>query len=515
MIESNEVKDKNISKDENKKYLTLLGVILLFGTFMRLFKLAQSPIWLDEAHTIWVAGKSLPDLIQYINIYEVHPHFYYVFIHLWMKFAGSGIFLLRLPSALMGVASIYLVFLLAREISGTKIALVAALFMSFSNFEILYAQEIRMYCVLLLSTTLICYNFIRAMKTGKWHYWVFFVLSSLLGIYNDYRTALLVAICNLFFLIFYKSFKDQLKKILAADILIGILSVPLIPIFLHQTGPAGGGTSINIFYSDVSFILVMKTIFSLFGGFVLPVSNLFVVIFALILLSIIVVGVTYHYRESGKFALLLPLIFVLSLTAVILYSIFRTKIYSINNMMFLSPIFLVLLSQSIFELKKKFAPLFFIIIIVFFGINSICNNLWFNNPRYNKQDFRTVVNYIIPRIKPDDKIALVPEYQKFAFNYYYKGNSTILYLTPRTLMDPEVQQTLQEPGRIWWIFASDGYMDPTRKVRRWVDSNYRILEAVEVESMNYHPVVSGNIQVYLGERKLEGGSQKLDGESRK
>lgn len=505
MTLSNEAEDKYIPKDDNKKYLTLLGFILLAGTLMRLFKLAQSPVWLDEAHTIWIAGKNFPDMIQYINIFEVHPHFYYAFIHFWMKFAGTDIFLLRLPSALMASAAIYMAFLLAREISGTKVALIAALLVSFSNFEILYAQEVRMYSVLLFSTPLICYNFIRAMKTGGRHYWGFFVLSSLLGIYNDYRTALPVAICNLFFLVFHKNFKDQLKNILMADILTVILSVPLIPIFLHQTGPAGGGTSINIFYSDVSFILVMKTIFSLFGGFILPVSNLFIIIFALALLTLVSVGVFRHYKDAGKFALLLPLIFVLSLIAVILYSILRTRIYSINNMMFLSPVFLILVSQSLFELKKKFAPLFFIVLIVFFGINAVCNNLWFNNPCYNKQDFRTVVNYIMPQIKPGDKIALVPEYQNFAFDYYYKGNNTILYLTPRTLMNPEVQQSLQEPGRVWWIFASDGYLDPAGKVRRWVSGNYRIIQAVEVESMNFHPVVSGNIQVYLGERKLKDG----------
>ncbi len=503
MTQPNEATEKTKSTDEDKKYLTLLGFIIIFGTFMRLFKLAQSPVWLDEAHAIWIAGKNFPDMIQYINIYEVHPHFYYTFLHFWMKLTGSGIFLLRLPSALMGVTAIYIVFLLARELSGTKVALTAALLVSFSNFEILYAQEVRMYSVLLLSTVLICYNFVMALKTGKWYYHAFFILSSLMGIYNDYRTILLVAICNLFFLFFFKSFKAHLKKILVVDFLIGLLSVPLIPVFLHQSSPAGGGTTMRLFLPEVSFALVMKTIFSLFGGFILPVSNLTIIIFSLILLAIIIAGTFYHYRETGKFALFLPMIFVLSFVIVILYSIFRARIYSINNMMFLSPVFMILLSQSLFEVKKKFAPLFFIIIIAFFGINATCNNLWFNNPRYNKQDFRSVVNYIKPQIKPEDKIALIPEYQNFAFHYYFKGNNTILYLTPRTLMDPEVQQVLREPGRVWWIFATDGYVDPTRKIRRWVDGNYRIIQAVEVESMNFHPVVSGSIQVYLGERKPE------------
>lgn len=505
MAQSKEAEDRNPSGEENRRNLILLGLILLSGTLLRLFRLAQSPIWLDEAHTIWIAGKSLPDLIQYVNIYEVHPHLYYVFVHFWMKFAGSGVFLLRLPSALMGAVGIYIVFLLARELSGTKTALLAAMFMSLSNIEILYAQEIRMYGVLLLSTVLLCYNFVRALKTGKRHYWMFFVLSSLMGIYNDYRSFLPVAVCSLFFLIFFKNYKDQLKKILVSDFLIGLLSLPLIPIFLHQTGPGGGGTSINIFYSDVNFILVMKTIFSLFGGFILPVNNLFIIVSALILLSVIITGITFHYRESGKspLLLLLPAIITISLTTVILYSIFRTKIYSINNLMFLSPLFLILLSQSIFQLKKRAAPLFFIIIIAFIGINTVCNYLWFNDPRYNKQDFRAVVNYMKSQIKPDDKIVLIPNYQKYVFHYYYKGSNPVLQLTPGTLMSPEVQKALQEPGRVWWIFASDSFIDPAQKVRRWVDGNYRIIQAMEVESMNYHPVVSGNIQIYLGEKKAE------------
>ena len=57
-------------------------------------------------------------------------------------------FFLRVPSAVLGVLTVPLVYALGRTIGGARLAAVAALFFAIAPFQIRYAQEARMYALL-------------------------------------------------------------------------------------------------------------------------------------------------------------------------------------------------------------------------------------------------------------------------------------------------------------------------------------------------------------------------------
>ena len=139
----------------------LLGVILLIGTGLRLFRLGADSLWYDETVSTYLAGSPLPELIRH-TAGDIHPPGYYVLLRGWLlltgygtghadpagngAIAGNGLeFASAFFSLFFGVLLIALVYVLARRFVGETAALVAAGLLALSPFNIWYSQEVRMY----------------------------------------------------------------------------------------------------------------------------------------------------------------------------------------------------------------------------------------------------------------------------------------------------------------------------------------------------------------------------------
>lgn len=493
--------NKGASLKLNKREVNFLIIILAASLLIRIFRLSQSSIWLDEAHTIWIARLPLNQLIELVSKYEVHPHLYYVFIHFWIKVFGIGEFALRMPSVIAGVMEVWFVFLIAGELFDVKTGLYAAAFTGFSNFEILYSQEVRMYSFLLLSTAMIAYTFLKAVKTGDKKYWFAYVLASLFGIYTDYRAILIIAGCNLFVLIFNSKFRDRLKGMFISAGAVFAASIPIIPVFLHQSGPDGGGRIIRIFYEKINLFIVLKTFFSFMGGFILPLSRIPVMIISALILLLALGGIWLSAMEKKKYSLYLPVVFLFSYIIFMIYSAFVVRIYSINNLIFLSPIFIILIISTLVKLGEKNRGILITALALFLIVNLYANYLWFFDSVYTKQNFRAAVNYLSMKVKPDDRIVVVPQYQQYPFNYYFNKKNRVFFVDPRDLENKNLREELTQPVNYWWVFAADNFIDPEGRSRKWLDEHYRINSAIQIDFMKFHNATGTNIQIYSGTLK--------------
>ncbi|MCF0212819.1 MAG: hypothetical protein HUK17_08030, partial [Bacteroidales bacterium] len=89
----------------------LLGVIIAVAAVLRLWKLGQVPFMHDEfSALIRTDYDNLRDLVVNGIIADTHPAGVQFFLFLWAKLVGWSEFWIKLPFALMGIASIYLVF---------------------------------------------------------------------------------------------------------------------------------------------------------------------------------------------------------------------------------------------------------------------------------------------------------------------------------------------------------------------------------------------------------------------
>lgn len=76
---------------------------------------------------------------------EPHPMGWYLAMFAWVKIAGISEWALRLPGAVLGAASVWLVFLLGRRAFGGAAGALAALLLALNGFHLFWSQAARMY----------------------------------------------------------------------------------------------------------------------------------------------------------------------------------------------------------------------------------------------------------------------------------------------------------------------------------------------------------------------------------
>lgn len=172
-----------------------LILILVFAFIIRLSGIATRPIWYDEAFSILFSEKGLNAMIYGTlsqtgaGSADIHPLGYYTLLWAWMKIFGQSLVTVRLFSVFANLASLVLIFQIARLLFNDKTALVAAVIFSVLPFQIHFAQEIRMYSMLSLWLLLSTYAFLRG-RSGNWKWWMVFVISSALAQYTHSLAAI-------------------------------------------------------------------------------------------------------------------------------------------------------------------------------------------------------------------------------------------------------------------------------------------------------------------------------------
>nr|WP_282594155.1 glycosyltransferase family 39 protein [Halorientalis brevis] len=94
---------------------------------------------------------------------QPHLPLYYVLLHGWTAVAGTSETALRAPSAVFGIISLPLIYLVGRHMFDRETGLVATVVLAVSPFHLYYAQETRMYSFL-TATTLLSFLFLLRLR---------------------------------------------------------------------------------------------------------------------------------------------------------------------------------------------------------------------------------------------------------------------------------------------------------------------------------------------------------------
>ena len=135
-----------------------LGAILLVGLALRLLGLGSESLWFDEGITVSLLRAPLAEMLAASD----RPPLYYVILHPWTRLSGASEFAVRLPSALFGLATVYLTHRLGAVLFERRVGLIAAAMVALSLFQIRYSQEARNYmlmCMLARSSPRAAGNF--------------------------------------------------------------------------------------------------------------------------------------------------------------------------------------------------------------------------------------------------------------------------------------------------------------------------------------------------------------------
>jgi hypothetical protein len=141
--------------------------IMLIAGFLRVLLLPSKGFWLDETFSVWLANQSVPDMLQWIVKIDQHPPLYYVLLHYWIGRYGDTPYYARLFSVLFGVATIPIIYLIGKRMSGALVGLAAAVFLALSPFNIFFAQEVRMYTLLTFNAAAAIYALVRLLTDSR------------------------------------------------------------------------------------------------------------------------------------------------------------------------------------------------------------------------------------------------------------------------------------------------------------------------------------------------------------
>jgi len=145
----------------------LVLFITIIAIFIRMVLLVDKGMWLDETFSVWMANHRIVDMLHWIVRIDQHPPLYYLLLHYWIGLNGTGAYEVRLLSVIFGAATIPMVYLIGKRMANDLVGLMAALILAFSPFNIYYAQETRMYTLLMFNASVAIYALVRLLTDPR------------------------------------------------------------------------------------------------------------------------------------------------------------------------------------------------------------------------------------------------------------------------------------------------------------------------------------------------------------
>ncbi len=215
----------------------IVGLMAL-ATVLRVFALSAESLWFDEAYSVAFAGVDVSwlSVLRPGGVPFAEKNVYNVFLHFWLAL-GRTDFMIRLPSALFGVATVGVIFAVARRLFGRRPALWAAGLVAVAPFHIWYSQEARMYALAGLFGWLAVWAALKALTGGSRWAWLGYLLAAALGLYTHSFTGFLLLALNLWValaLLRDASRRKNLAPWLAANLIVAALAVPWLAGMLQQ-----------------------------------------------------------------------------------------------------------------------------------------------------------------------------------------------------------------------------------------------------------------------------------------
>jgi len=385
----------------------MLLLLTALAACARLITLDDQSLWLDEFLT-FNEGKALATdgLLQIFAKNHVSP-FYDLIVALLLKLNLQSEFWLRLPSALAGIASTPLAYLLAYRLFNSRgLGLAAAFILAVSPLAVWYAQEARSYSLLLMFSMLFVYlswPAVGSRLTVK--NWLALTICTVSGFYVHPYIAMTAATFAVFLLV-VRGIRSQVFWGWVSTQLVALIFIlPWLYIVLRNDPGLSAGSP-----KPLMVMWIPYTLFSFVGGFslgptvtelraadiVTPLLNhipLFVVG------SLASIGAFYYgFRQAlrrNRVAalwcltwLFIPIILVMAVT------LMNGVNYNVRYVIVSYPALVMIVAGALVAATRRptLPALASISVLLFLTFWSLTN--WYVNPRYAKPDIRAAANVL-------------------------------------------------------------------------------------------------------------------------
>jgi len=463
--------------------------ILLLAAFLRFFRLDQQSYWADEVFSIWqVSGHDGPIFDNLLH--NFHGPLHLALLWLWGQLGDWREVWTRSLSVLGGLLAVWLIYVLARQMSERRVALWTAFLLAISPFHVWYSQEVRNYSQLICFVILSQILFVRVLEGPRVASWARFLLVSAGALLSNLSAVFLFAFQGLYLL--WRR-PRLFRTILVVFGLVFLLLLPWVRNYELGWHPdlIGQKSAIrHVNFHPLAFFYTFM-VYSI-GDTVGPSRNelnryLSMELFTPFLVYLSVVGLTfgflfiqglrarYRKREGVGFFLLWIL---LPMLVVAVLAILNVKVYNVRYVTIGFPGYLLLLASGIERSGRRLrvALVAMTLLFTFVSLKNI-----YSTPRYWKPDARTAAREIAEMERPGDVIIVYSIEEPFRF--YYEGPGEIRSLQGAVPRDKSFRKKMDDLGadfkRVWLVDYRGWYVDPEGEIPKAFSKRWRSVKEYE------------------------------------
>lgn len=391
----------------------MIIVILVIGLVFRLILIDQS-LWFDEAISL-VSAKNL-DFWKFVSSYPIgdfHPPGFFAILWLWTRIFGFSEISARFPSVIFGIATIYITYLIGKNVISNRAGIIAGLLLAINPLHIYYSQEARMYSFATFAVALNWYFFISLLQKKRLAM-LFYSLSVALVLYSDYL-AYFIFPAQFIYLQIYE--KKALSRFIKGFGLGFLALIPWLFVFPQQIF-SGQKTALNLpewakivggaSIKNLGLVFVKSVI----GRISIDNKFFYAVIISPILLIysiLIFFGVRKKIKPTAIFliGILIPVILSFLVS-------FIVPAFSYFRVLFIVPAICLLVGGGIDALSRLQKPTF----ILVSAISIICLVTFYFNPKFQRENWKGLAQFLNSKNSPDAIVLFENPNNFIPYTYY-------------------------------------------------------------------------------------------------
>jgi mannosyltransferase len=201
---------------------------------LRFTELDARGFWRDEAVTVALVRKSFGGMLSAIPHSEGTPPLYYVLAWVWTRLFGTSEAGLRSLSALLGTATVVVVYAIGVELVSRRVALAAALLTAVNPLMVWQSQDGRSYALFALLGATSFLMFVRASRLLDATALVLWAMASGLALATHYFAMFLVVPEAIWLL----GIRQARRRVAVATLAVSVVGLGLLPLALAQRSDA-------------------------------------------------------------------------------------------------------------------------------------------------------------------------------------------------------------------------------------------------------------------------------------
>jgi mannosyltransferase len=497
-----------------RSWVLVVGVLII-AAGLRFYRLDAQSFWNDEGNSARIAERSLASITAGAAG-DIHPPLYYYLLHVWRGVFGASEFALRSLSAVLGVLLVWLTYLIARRAFSHGVGVLAAFLAAINPFQIVYAQEARMYLLLAISgaaatgvllSLLVKWSGsdqgsgigdqgsgigdqgsgIRSSSRGRWSLVILYAA----GLYTHYAFAFILVAHFLGVLVWAIAGRRPIVRSLMPWIgsaaAAGVLFSPWLPTAIRQitTWPSGRSSiDAGAMLLDIARWYVLGPTFPTAEALPAIVISGFCLIASLWNPP----GCDERRTEDAaalSHAIRVGVIGLWWLIPIAL--IWGCGLFKESYLKFLligSAAFCILLARGLSTVLNRLRELAgrrWTLLAVTVGALLVAptvtalNNYYFD-PAYARDDYRGLAQMILKQQRAGDAIILNSANQWEVFTYYYPDGPNVYPLPRQRPLEPaaveaELTALTQNYRRVFVLYWGDAEADPDKVIETWLEAH--------------------------------------------